>query len=269
MNSEKGVSIHRTSVSNRLFIITPEGINLALTLAGPGSRFIALIIDSIFILVITGAVTKLGRLFSLFSSEINVAFMIFTQFLIGWTYFIIFEWRFRGQTPGKKLFKLRVVDKNGFQLKPGQIVLRNLFRMIDAIPLFYLLGGAVCMFSSKNQRIGDMVAATVVIYDRHFIPPHIEHIAPDKFNSFFDYPHLISRARQQISPRESTMLLKALLRRDRLLPESRIKLYDELAGYFKSIVLFPIENISNEQYLRNLLGILYLRKRSLSKHNLG
>ncbi len=117
------------------------------------------------------------------------------------------------------------------------------------------------MFSSKNQRIGDMVAATVVIYDRHFSPPRIEHISPDKFNSFFSYPHLISRARQQITPRETSMLLRALLRRERLLPDSRIKLYEYLTNYFKSIVNFPVENISDEQYLRNLLGILYHRRR--------
>ena len=254
------ISTHDSSTTNRLFITTPEGISLSLTLAGPGSRMIALIIDSLFITVIVGAMTKLGGVFSLINPEFRVAFILLSQLVTGWTYYIVFEWRFRGQTPGKKLFKLRVLDKDGFQLKLGQIVLRNLFRVIDAIPVFYLLGGLICMFSSKNQRIGDMIAATVVIYDRHFSPPHIENIAPDKFNSFYNYPHLISRARQQITPREASMLLKAILRRERLLPESRMRLYDELTDYFESIIPFPVENISNEQYLRNMLGILYLRK---------
>lgn len=255
------ISNHDSPIVNRLFITTPEGINLALTLAGPGSRFIALLIDSLFISVLVTAVFKMAGLFSLINPELRAAFILIAQMVTGSAYYIIFEWKFRGQSPGKRLFNLRVVDKEGFQLRLGQIVLRNLFRGIDAIPLFYLLGGFVCMFSSKNQRIGDMVAATVVIYESHFSPPRVEYISPDKFNSFFSYPHLISRARQQITPSESSMLLKALLRRERLLPESRIKLYEELTNYFKSIVNFPVENISDEQYLRNLVGILYHRKR--------
>ena len=246
---------------NRLVIVTPEGISLSLALAGPGSRFIALLIDTLFISVIAGALARVSGLFALFNPEFQVAFAMVAELVTGWSYFIAFEWKFRGQTPGKRLFKLRVVDKDGFQIKSAQIVLRNLFRIIDALPFFYLLGGAVCMFSRKYQRIGDMLAATVVIYDRHFTPPRIEQISPDKFNSFYQYPHLISRARQQITPAESAMLLKALLRRDRLLPDRRVLLYNELADYFKSIVIFPVENISNEQYLRNLLGILYPRKR--------
>lgn len=261
MPDELRISNQTSPITNRLFITTPEGISLALTLAGPGSRFMALIIDRLFILVIVAAIFKMAGLFTLINPELMAAFILITQLVTGWAYYIVFEWKFRGQSPGKKLFSLRVVDKDGFQLKIGQIVLRNLFRGIDELPLFYLLGGVVCMFSSKNQRIGDMVGATVVIYERHFSPPHIEHISPDKFNSFFSYPHLISRARQQIMPRESSMLLRALLRRERLLPESRIRLYEELTNYFKSIVNFPVENISDEQYLRNLLGILYQRRR--------
>lgn len=244
---------------NLLVIVTPEGISLPLALAGPGSRFIALFIDTLFISVIAGAIARVSGILSIFSPEFKMAFVMIAGLVTGWVYFITFEWRFRGQTPGKRLFRLRVIDKDGFQLKPEQIVLRNLFRTIDTLPLFYLLGGLVCMFSKKYQRTGDMIAATVVIYDRHFIPPRTEQISPDKFNSFYQYPHLISRARQQITPAESAMLLKALLRRDRLIPGRRVSLYGELAGYFKSIVMFPGENISDEQYLRNLLGILYNR----------
>jgi uncharacterized RDD family membrane protein YckC len=260
MSDKLQISNHDSPITNRLFLTTPEGISLALTLAGPGSRFIALLIDSLFISVLVTAIFKAAGIFFLINPELRTAFLFIAQLVTGWAYYIVFEWKFRGQSPGKKLFNLRVMNKDGFHLRLGQIVLRNLFRGIDSIPLFYLLGGFVCMFSSRNQRIGDMVAATVVIYDRHFSPPHIEHISPDKFNSFFSYPHLISRARQQITPRESSMLLKALLRRERLLPESRIKLYEELSDYFKSIVDFPAENISDEQYLRNLFGILYHRK---------
>jgi uncharacterized RDD family membrane protein YckC len=261
MPNDAYIPIHDSPNTNRLFITTPEGIHLSLSLAGPGTRFIALLIDSLFTIVIVGAISKATGVLSLIHPELRAAFLFVSQLVTSWAYYILFEWKFRGQSPGKKLFYLRVVDRDGFQLNLSQIVLRNLFRTIDAIPIFYLLGGFICMFSKKNQRIGDMVAATVVIYDRHFSSPHIEHIASDKFNSFYNYPHLIARARQQITPKESAMLLKALLRRDRLLPESRIKLYGELTEYFKSIVNFPLENISHEQYLRNLLGILYLRKK--------
>jgi len=253
--------LHKSYTTNHLRITTPEGINLTLSLAGPPSRFLALIIDYIIIIIIFIVIKKSVSIFSLINIEFTLSFMIITQFALSWIYYIGFEWLNHGQSPGKKTLRLRVVDKRGFSLKPNQIVIRNIFRLIDSMPAFYLLGGIVCIFSSKYQRIGDMIASTVVIYDRHSYHQSIENIAPDKYNSFYSYPHLISRARQQITPRESSMLLKALLRRNILQPESRIKVYGALTDYFKSIVNFPVENISNEQYLRNLLAILYQRRR--------
>ncbi|MFH0925478.1 MAG: RDD family protein [bacterium] len=245
--------------SNQISLTTPEGVTFSLNLASPGSRFLALLIDFLFIITITSTINTLGGIFSLIRHEFYITFAVISQFLIGWGYFIIFEWYYQGQTPGKKLFGLRVIDRNGFQLTFQQIILRNFFRIVDSLPALYLFGGFICMISSKYQRIGDIVAGTIVIFDSHFTLPNINHITPDKFNSFYTYPHLISRARQQISPRESSILLKALLRRDKLQPESRVELYESLANYFKSIINFPVEDISNEQYLRNLIGVLYKR----------
>lgn len=247
---------------NILSIVTPEGIHLALTLAGPGSRFIALVVDYIFILIFVKIFTSLAGSLSLISQDVSFAMILLLRVIVSWGYFVIFDGWNRGQSPGKRLLGLRVVDKNGFSLAPSQVILRNIFRVIDTLPLFYLLGGGICMFSRHYQRIGDMIAGTVVTFDRHFTVPRIEHIAQGKFNSFYNFPHLVSRARQKVSPQESALLLKALLRREGLDPESRVTVYRSLSEHFRSIVDFPVDDISDEQYLRNLLGILYIRKAS-------
>lgn len=252
---------HSIYTTKRIYITTPEGVTISLTLAGPASRFLALLIDYIFIIIIMKVINILAGAFSPISPQISISFIILLQLIVSFAYFISFEWLKNGRTPGKHLLRLRVIDKNGFLLSNSQIVLRNLFRIIDSMPILYMVGGIVSTFSVNYQRIGDMVASTVVIYDRHFVHNKINEIVPNKFNSFYSYPHLMARARQHITPTESSMLLKALMRRNKLSPESRIKLYNTLTGYFKAIVEFPVQDISNEQYLKNLLEILYSRKK--------
>lgn len=249
-----------SQTTNRILITTPEGVRLTLTPAGPGSRFLALCIDYGLILIISKIISMLSSLFWVINQQFTVAFILILQFLVSWVYFISFEWFNHGQSPGKRVFGLRVADLHGFNLQPSQVILRNLLRFIDTLPVLYLVGAFVSMFSDKHQRIGDLIASTVVIYDRHFYLPKIEQIVPDKYNSFYSYPYLVSRTRQQITPYEASLALRALLRRDKLFPGARIRLYRELVKYFRSIVNFPVEDISDEQYLRNLLGVLYLRK---------
>ena len=73
------------------------------------------------------------------------------------------EWRWRGQTIGKRLLRLRVVDAEGMRLQFNQIVTRNLLRFVDSLPAFYFVGGLACWLSPKCQRLGDIAANTIVI----------------------------------------------------------------------------------------------------------
>ena len=78
-------------------------------------------------------------------------------------YAVVSEWVWRGQTVGKRLMGLRVVDARGLRLEPSQVIVRNLMRLLDALPALYLVGGIACVFSRHRQRLGDLAAGTVVV----------------------------------------------------------------------------------------------------------
>jgi hypothetical protein len=173
------------------------------------------------------------------------------------------EWYWQGQTIGKRLFKLRVMDSQGLQLQPSQIVIRNLLRAVDGLPLFYLLGGLACLISKKAQRLGDLAANTIVIRSPAIAEPDLKKLMSGKFNSLKLYPHLEARLRQRLSPEEAAVALQAILRRDELDPQARTALYQEIADYFKQLVPFPpevMEGIPDEQYIRNVIDTVFQKK---------
>ncbi len=244
-------------------IRTPEGASFSLLLAGPVYRFLAAAIDLGCIMTVTIATGYIISILGLVLPDIAGAISLIMFFIFMTGYGIIFEWMFRGQTPGKHLMRLRVMDIKGLRLNFSQIAIRNLIRIIDSMPVFYMAGGICCLISSKRQRLGDIAANTVVIRTPVFPAPDIEEVLTDKYNSLRGYPHLAARLRQKASPFEADLALQALLRRDELDPASRIKLFRELARHFKNIVEFPREAyawISDEQYIRNVVEILFRSK---------
>jgi hypothetical protein len=161
---------------------------------------------------------------------------------------------------GKRLLRLRVVDAGGLKLRFGQVAVRNLLRPVDALPLAYLLGGAACLMTRHCQRLGDLAAGTIVTRALAAPEPDWERLGRDKFNSLAGHAHLAARLRQQVDPAEAGIALQALLRREEMLPEARIALFEELAAHFKSLTAFPaeaVEGIAPEQYVRNVVDILF------------
>src|SRR5207249_3716875 len=137
--------------TNALLIRTPEGIIFSQLLAGPVTRFLAWFID---LLCISAMMMIMGYIFTLLrllSANLAGALSLLGYFLISIGYGIGCEWLWRGQTVGKKLFRLRVVDAEGLRLQFSQILTRNLLRFVDSLPAFYFLGGLVCCITSKCQ----------------------------------------------------------------------------------------------------------------------
>ena len=170
------------------------------------------------------------------------------------------EWAWRGQTIGKRLLRLRVMDAQGLRLQFHQVLLRNLLRFVDMLPALYLVGGLACLFSRRAQRLGDLAANTVVVHSAKYTEPDLDQLLAGKFNSLRQYPHLEARLRQRVSPAEARLALQALVRRDELDPAARVELFAELAEHFKSIVTFPpeaVEAMPDEQYIRNVVDILF------------
>jgi hypothetical protein len=175
-------------------------------------------------------------------------------------YGITCEWAWRGQTVGKRLLRLRVVDAQGLHVQFSQIAIRNLLRAVDLLPAFYLLGGTVAWLSPKTQRLGDLAANTIVIRTPKIAPPDLEQITAGKFNSLRQHPLLEARLRRKISPVEARLALQALLRRGEFEPASRAALFDRLGAHFRGLVEFPpesVEGITDEQYLRNVVDVVF------------
>jgi uncharacterized RDD family membrane protein YckC len=248
------------SKTNALLIKTPEGIVFSQLLAGPITRFTAWLVDLVCLLVLTSAIGMVIGLLSVVSFGIAQAIQIILFFLISIGYRIVLEWHWRGQTIGKRLLRLRVVDAQGLRLQFSQIAIRNLLRFVDAFPLFYLVGGVACLVSRRAQRLGDFAANTVVIRAPKLTEPDLEQLFSGKYNSFREHPHLEARLRQRVPAAEASLALQALLRRDQLDPVARVELFSDLAGHFRSKTQFPAEatdGITDEQYVRNVVDVLY------------
>ena len=251
-------------LSSTLRLRTPEGIAFDLPLAGPVSRLVAWLVD----VAVTGALCALvGGLLSTLGwgvADLASAAMLIAFFVIQFGYAILLEWRWRGQTLGKRLVRLRVVDATGHKLHLNQIMLRNLLRTVDVLPGTYLVGGLACCLTPAAQRLGDLAASTVVIRIPRFSQPDLTQLLAGRFNSLRAHAQGCARLRQEVPPAEAAIALQALLRRDALDSDARARIYAELAARFRQRATFPeelTEGLSDEQYLRNVTDILYRTKR--------
>jgi len=246
--------------TSTLLIRTPEGIVFSQLLAGPVTRFLAWFIDLLCISALMMILSQFLVLLQLVSQSFAGALYAIGYFVISIGYGIACEWSWRGQTIGKRLFRLRVMDAEGLRLQFNQIVTRNLLRFVDALPAFYFVGGIACWLNPKCQRLGDIAANTIVVRNPRIAEPDLDQLFAGKYNSLRQYPHLAARLRQRISPAEASVALQSLLRRDEFEPYARVELFAELATHFRAKVEFPaeaIDGITDEQYIRNVVDVAY------------
>jgi len=154
---------------------TPENIQVRYSPAGLGSRFIAWLIDQtlallleigLFVAAVVAVASVAG--FGGFPQDrdravgyvVGLAFLVFG--LGNLVYYTLCELFMHGQTPGKRWCRMQVVKSDGFGLDAGSIVVRNMFRLVDSIPLTWV----VPLFSKRGQRLGDMVAGTLVVAEQ-------------------------------------------------------------------------------------------------------
>lgn len=247
-------------MNSELRIQTPEGIVFSYPLAGPIVRCFAWAVDFVLIGALAAGASLLSLLASVLSFDFALALAILCYFSISVGYGVMAEWLWRGQTPGKRMMGLRVMDVHGLKLQFHQVLMRNLLRFVDMLPGFYAVGGAACLLNRRAQRLGDLAANTVVVHLPRHAEPDLDQLLAGKFNSLRQHPHLEGRLRQRVSPAEARLALQALVRRDELEPTARVQLFAELADHLKSLVTFPPESIEampDEQYVRNAVDILF------------
>lgn len=166
--------------ADQLNIQTPEQVELRFPVAGIGSRFVAVLVDHLiqviaFLLLVIG-LAWLGssgksaptdsKMSSSDALKWGIAIFSFLIFLLIWGYFSLFEGLWKGQTPGKRLMKLRVIKDTGRPITLFEAMARNLVRFVDfAIPGLYLAGVVTMLCNGRNKRLGDLAAGTIVVHE--------------------------------------------------------------------------------------------------------
>jgi uncharacterized RDD family membrane protein YckC len=158
----------RSGVCDRtLEIRTPENIQISYRIAGAGSRGAAFLVDSVILFcavaVMMQGLAAAPQFFVGASSWVG-ALAGLLVFLVYHGYFVWFEWKAAGMTPGKKMLGIRVIKEGGYALGFTDALLRNLLRAVDFLPVFNAVGFASIGLTARAQRLGDLVAGTVVVH---------------------------------------------------------------------------------------------------------
>jgi len=178
-SSPSGPSAYDPAAGEKLIIETPEQTSIEFPLAGIGSRFLAVLIDT---LIQTGTLIVLGLIFVGLGYSMRgvfrglspvagiwiTALLIFLFFLLTHGYFMLFEAIWNGQTPGKRLTHIRVIKDSGQPITAIDSVGRNLLRVVDQLPFAYGIGVLCAAVSPQSKRLGDYVAGTVVVHEKPF-----------------------------------------------------------------------------------------------------
>jgi uncharacterized RDD family membrane protein YckC len=238
-------------------ISTPENVDLHLEFAGLGNRIFACLIDTLItylsIAVLYFACWLGAYWFSHLgipsSAKVTVAacfvlLAIILSFIIYFGYFIYFEVAWQGQTPGKRLAGIRVIEQNGQPVSRSSVFIRNLLRAIDEGLL--LIGLIVMVIDRHERRLGDLAANTIVIRERktNFSSADLKLTAQLSEADSFDAG--------RISAEEYEILLGFLKRRQQLNRKYRLSIAARLQEYFASKLSVPAQEANSELFLEKL-----------------
>ncbi len=143
-----------------------EGVEVELCPAGPIPRALAYLIDLVIfvaVMVVVSIAFTIGGVLT--GGQIGHGALLIFYFLLNWGYNVFLEAGPRGATFGKRALNLRVVADTGGPAGLSAVMLRNIVRVADALPICYFAGFIVCLFTRRFQRLGDLVANTLVVYD--------------------------------------------------------------------------------------------------------
>lgn len=248
---------------NTLNVRTPEGVAFSFRIASPAIRLVAMLIDLGVISVAWSVISKLVSVIASLNEDVAGMATILMYFIVSVGYRIVTEWKWRGQSLGKRLLHLRVVDAQGKRLAFEQVAMRNLLRFVDSVPFAYLVGGAVAFINRRGQRLGDLAAGTLVIWEPEQPMPDFENLRGGKYNSLRAQLPVVARLRQAVTPELARVAWQALTRRDELEAGARLEIFAELASCIRSLTRIPEElgeGLADEQFVRNVVEVLYVTR---------
>lgn len=156
-----------TGIDTTVDVETPEHVTFRVHVAGPSRRAVAYGVDLLIrfgVLFALALVAEMAGVSVDFQSA-SQGVLLVVMFSLEWGYYILFESLWSGQTPGKRILKLRTVKESGVPLTFLDVVLRNLLRGADWLPAFNVVGLVVMAVDARFRRLGDMVAGTMVVQE--------------------------------------------------------------------------------------------------------
>ena len=242
-------------------IATPEGVDLELTLAGVGSRFSSALIDFLLQMALLIALTVAFLIGDGFGGWGDALFAV-CAFVLFAGYDILFEVFASGRTPGKRLNGIRVVRVDGSPVRFLTSAVRNVLRLID-MQVFYLVGIVCILVTSRNQRLGDLAAGTLVVRERlGDSRPEMPVAAPSPPPVTAPGGDWRAWDVGGVTAEELIAVRSFLARRDELTLEARNQLADELAAGLRRKVPGMAEDVSPEVFLAGLVAAKEQRGRA-------
>jgi uncharacterized RDD family membrane protein YckC len=231
---------------DRITVQSITGVDLTLNLAGPGSRSYAFIIDWHIRVLISGVwllIASAALRFHVDWKSQGALLGILPPVAFYFLYHPIVEIAMRGQTPGKRMAGVRILSRSGAQPGVSALLIRNIFRLIDSLPVFYVLGLVTCIFSEHRVRIGDLAAGTLLV---------VEDLDGEK-----SLARVETLAARSTLPLETLELADQILERwESLQPEKRVEIARSLLAQVLPAADAADLSIWNERRLRAQLKAL-------------
>ncbi|MFP2932556.1 RDD family protein [Pyxidicoccus sp. 3LG] len=227
-------------------VLTPEYVEFRFTLAGMYSRLLAWLVDAIIVMVATMSVMAGLSVVMIAFPGFGTALGIVVYFLVDWGYAITLETVWSGRTVGKRALSLRVIQESGVRIGFYHAALRNLARPVDRLPFFYLVGGVAALVSGRHQRLGDMLAGTIVVRERRLKVPSA--LGTTGEEGLLADPLFVSRVKR-LSTEERELVLSAALRREELRLEARLRLFSALGSRLQdALAMEKPAHLSDEKW---------------------
>jgi uncharacterized RDD family membrane protein YckC len=245
-------------------IISAEKVPIVHRVAGLGARFLAWLIDFSIIMAVILFLLLYATVWEMMREGFGIAAVAVFTFVLQWGYFLLFEWLWYGQTPGKRLVGIRVLDWQGSSISFGQSATRNLLRVVDGLPLLvpdlmpvlYGVGFLVALANRENRRLGDLAAGTLVVYVESQKQPLEQLLRQEAVGSLPRLP-MIRQRLEQLSRAQKQTLLDLCQRRDELRLRERTRQFAAVAEYFRrQLGLTPQELQSDEKFVLQLTAVI-------------
>lgn len=222
---------------------SPEGVQLELTLAGLGTRMIAQMLDWLIKLGV-----GLGLLLLLEPSRLGSTVLLVSLTLVSFFgYELFFETIWSGRTPGKRASRVRVVMADGSPVTFTAALVRSLLRIVDFLPTLYGLGAILVFVTSKNQRLGDLAAGTIVVREPKAVEAGLttmlDHVSvPAGFDA------------TAITQEQLAVARSYLLRRSTLSPDVADRLASQIATDLRTVVMDPTGELADQRLIEVIVA---------------